>query len=316
MMVGNKLKLPLSLKILLPLFIGSLTVLVCGWVYLKIHFEHGIENQIQRRAEAMANSLDQFTWIMGISPELKRAIASMGAEKDVETIAIVQRTPMKTLAIALKRYQESPWDVILMDCHMPQKNGYDTTKDIRELERGTNKHVPIVAMTANAMVGDREKCLHYGMDEYLSKPLSVDDLKEVLSQWIIFDDESKTHGEAYTFSDRKDVVDLAQIRSFSDGDIAMEKELVVAFITQSDKNLILLKKNADADGENQGWIEAAHMFKGGAAGAGADTLAKLCNQAQHFTGTPAERAELYEKIDQEYALVKTYLEKQNLYRKI
>jgi CheY-like chemotaxis protein len=80
----------------------------------------------------------------------------------------------------LKRYREKPWDVILMDCHMPEKNGYDTTKDIRALEKETGRHVSIIAMTANAMVGDKEKCLRYGMDEYISKPINSDELKEII----------------------------------------------------------------------------------------------------------------------------------------
>ena len=88
-------------------------------------------------------------------------------------------------------HRASTWDIILMDCHMPEKNGYDTTKEIRELEKTTGKHIPIIAMTANAMVGDKEKCLRYGMDEYLSKPVNLDELKAVLSQWVLFDNDKK-----------------------------------------------------------------------------------------------------------------------------
>jgi PAS domain S-box-containing protein len=202
----------------------------------------------------------------------------------------------------LKRYQEKAWDVILMDCHMPMRNGYDTTMDIRNLEKQTGKHVPIIAMTANAMVGDREKCLRVGMNEYISKPINSDELKEVLSQWIRFTtpDEGSASPLAKTF------VDLSKLKEFSGGDLGMEKELVQAFILQSDINLKTLHDNA-RQGDLKTWQEAGHMFKGGALGVGAMELAELCAQAQHFFGTVEERAALFEKIDTEYARVKAYL---------
>ena len=73
-----------------------------------------------------------------------------------------------------------------MDCHMPELNGYDTTISIRHAEQGTLAHVPIVAMTANAMMSDEDKCLRCGMDDYISKPIDIDELKEVLGQWMRF----------------------------------------------------------------------------------------------------------------------------------
>jgi CheY-like chemotaxis protein len=87
---------------------------------------------------------------------------------------------------ALALYKPGAWDIILMDCFMPEMNGYDATKAIREQERGTIYHTPILAMTANAMAGDREECLRQGMDYYLAKPINLAVLKTMLSQWIDF----------------------------------------------------------------------------------------------------------------------------------
>ncbi|MDR3425192.1 MAG: cache domain-containing protein [Alphaproteobacteria bacterium] len=89
----------------------------------------------------------------------------------------------------LRLWQEAAWDVILMDCHMPEKNGYDATEEIRSLEKETGAHIPIVAMTANAMTSDREKCLLCGMDDYISKPINVDALQETLGRWLRFNKE-------------------------------------------------------------------------------------------------------------------------------
>ena len=73
--------------------------------------------------------------------------------------------------------------LVLMDCQMPDMDGYAACKAIRQAEETAGRHVPIVAMTAGAMKGDREKCLEAGMDDYLAKPVSLADLKRVLARW-------------------------------------------------------------------------------------------------------------------------------------
>jgi signal transduction histidine kinase/CheY-like chemotaxis protein len=85
---------------------------------------------------------------------------------------------------ALSRLTHSQFDLVLMDCEMPQLDGYEATRRWRAIEQhhGDGRHVPIVALTANAVAGDRERCLEFGMDDYIAKPFEVSDLEATLSR--------------------------------------------------------------------------------------------------------------------------------------
>jgi CheY-like chemotaxis protein len=85
----------------------------------------------------------------------------------------------------LERLASERYDLVLMDCHMPVLDGYDTAREIRRREAAERRgRIPIVAMTANAMLGDRELCLAAGMDDYMAKPISSDVVDELLTRWL------------------------------------------------------------------------------------------------------------------------------------
>lgn len=86
-------------------------------------------------------------------------------------------------AQALERMQTKAYDAILMDCQMPVLDGFEATKRIRLLEQSSQRHVPIIGLTANALEGDREKCLACGMDDFTTKPIKIDELEAKLKQW-------------------------------------------------------------------------------------------------------------------------------------
>ena len=84
---------------------------------------------------------------------------------------------------AIEAFKAHEFDLVLMDCQMPKLDGYETTAALRRLEAGA-RHTPIIAMTAHALEGDRERCLSAGMDDYISKPMRHADLVEKLRRWI------------------------------------------------------------------------------------------------------------------------------------
>lgn len=110
--------------------------------------------------------------------------------KFLKKIGINEAIYAKDGAEGVRAVQDNqPFDLILMDCHMPVKSGYVATEEIRayEAERNDGTNVPIVALTADAMVGVKEKCLKSGMNDYLTKPVDFNDLNSVMKKWLTKD---------------------------------------------------------------------------------------------------------------------------------
>lgn len=201
------------------------------------------------------------------------------------------------------------YDIVLMDCHMPMMNGYDATRQIRLQEKKSERCIPIVAMTANAMVGDREKCLQAGMDDYISKPVMPEALREVLSHWFKLKSDTSPARPAAPPSPpaRSNAIDLSRLREFTGDDVDAQRELVTLFVDHTERQLQILSGNL-VDGENTEWLEAAHVMKGSAGNIGAGLLQELCNRAQHMENVSGlERQAALKLIQAEYDNVKSAL---------
>ncbi len=128
------------------------------------------------------------------APRAKALIVEDNIVNQQVAVGILRKLGFEPVAVsngeeALAAVSQSSFELVLMDCQMPVMDGYEATARIRadEAAHPGGHHLPIIALTANAMQGDRERCLAAGMDDYLSKPLKIDTLSETLDRWLARD---------------------------------------------------------------------------------------------------------------------------------
>jgi PAS domain S-box-containing protein len=114
---------------------------------------------------------------------------------------------------AISKAKDNPYNAILMDVQMPGTDGFEATHQIRKWEKERGGHIPIIAMTAHAMQGDRERCLEAGMDDYVTKPIQPTVLISALNRWIQMDESKKEQEEVQDYSSQPDTFSI----DFDDG---------------------------------------------------------------------------------------------------
>ncbi|MEJ7591337.1 MAG: response regulator [Planctomycetaceae bacterium] len=131
---------------------------------------------------------------------------------------------------AVEAWKAGEFDLIVMDVQMPEMDGLEATRRIREAELQLRKHIPIVAMTAHALVGDRQKCLDAGMDGYASKPLRIAELHREISQF--FESSAISTSPASVVSGMKSNIDWSHALDVCDGDRELLMQLMQVFIEE------------------------------------------------------------------------------------
>ncbi len=193
-------------------------------------------------------------------------------------------------AEAVKSLESVPYDLVLMDCQMPEMDGYEATLRIRDPQSGVrNRSIPIIAMTANAMQGDREKCIEAGMNDYLSKPVVPQALAEMLEKWLPKEGEeeararrqvAEAQGAKGVAEEREEssrsacVFDRAGMLERLRGDEDLAKTVVLAFLGDIPQQIEALKGSLEA-GDQPATVRQAHSIKGASASVGGESLREL-----------------------------------------
>jgi PAS domain S-box-containing protein len=160
---------------------------------------------------------------------------------------------------ALSAVQAGNFDLVAMDVQMPEMDGLDATAAIRAWEKATGTHTPILAMTAHAMKGDRERCLAAGMDGYTSKPIRIGDLEPAIAQLV---NPSKPAEGPLPEATREDgVIDRVALLAGVDGNRRLLRELVRLFLADCPQRLAEIKE-AVRRGDSEALRIEAHTLKG------------------------------------------------------
>jgi len=180
---------------------------------------------------------------------------------------------------ALEKLRADRYEVVLMDCQMPKLDGYAATSRFREWERENQRsRTPVVALTANALTGDDDKCFAAGMDFYLGKPFTIDQLYEVLDSCISADAAAPV--AARPENAVLDQRTLGSIRAMHESGSPDLLARVVRLYTSSSRDLIEALRAAAACGDSTAMMHAAHALKSSSAHVGAVVLAELCKEVE------------------------------------
>jgi two-component system, sensor histidine kinase and response regulator len=189
-------------------------------------------------------------------------------------------------AQAVEKFQNERFDVVLMDCQMPVMDGYEATRVIRQLQQPHAKAVPIVALTANAMPGDAQKCLDAGMNTFLAKPYTLSELRAALAQWLPPAPDATpatpppaaattSQPRAPAPNQESRPIDLDAIEALREldesGGMGLAQELLQAFLEASQKGLSQIE-TALRQGDCATLARAAHVLKSSSANVGAKAL--------------------------------------------
>jgi two-component system sensor histidine kinase/response regulator len=211
---------------------------------------------------------------------------------------------------AVSLFGSHEYDAILMDCQMPEMDGYEATEEIRRREDsisgGGTRHIPIIAMTAAAMEGDRERCMAAGMDDFITKPVRLEAIGAVLERWVTQAPDAQEaaatagakgpgvkgaavvpgdagtdgadRGAAVPTARAGDPLDHAQIElllSLDDGRGAALAEIVDEYVRVASEGLAELLREID-EHDSGGLARTAHTLKGASANVGASGMAQVC----------------------------------------
>ena len=225
----------------------------------------------------------------------------------------------------VEKVAAEPFDLILMDCQMPDMDGFETTRVIRETEErhnrkgGMGRHMPIIALTANAIAGDRELCLAAGMDDYLSKPFNIEGLRSVLARWLPGKNVIEAGGEDVSpplssgspsdipmpSRDAAPVFDRPGLKERLGGNEAYVVKLVASFIKSVTGHMAAL-----CDATEQGDCAAirlqAHTIKGAAANIGAEAMRSISEimETSARAGELSDMSQLFVSLEKSFAAFK------------
>jgi signal transduction histidine kinase/CheY-like chemotaxis protein/CHASE3 domain sensor protein/HPt (histidine-containing phosphotransfer) domain-containing protein len=198
--------------------------------------------------------------------------------------------------VALNKWKSGRFGIVITDCNMPEMNGYELTRRIREREAasGNKKRIPIIACTANALGGEAEICFAAGMDDYLAKPVELNELAKKLDQWLPIARPAAP-------------LDRSVLAGLTGGDAVAERQILVDFRRANEDDAAALKRAVDKSNISE-VTTASHRIKGASKMVGAMALAAVCEKIER-----ASRADDLQAVRSNLGAFQQELERLNHY---
>ncbi len=262
---------------------------------------------------------------IGLTPAPAHRVGAILIAEDNEVNQKVLKRQMEELGYyaeivsngcqAVEALTRRPFDLVLMDCQMPEMDGYAATAEIRRRE-GVERHTPVIALTAHAMMGDRDKCLAAGMDDYLPKPVRFQDLGKMLAHWYRLS-TTQTATTAQPLTDLamapprvlNDVpVDVELLLEVGGGNGPGVQDLVEFYLQKATAVIAQLKQNLAAR-DFQNLERAAHSLKGSSATCGMQAVVPALRQLEELsrTGQHDNLEPIMATIEMEFERIKSFL---------
>jgi two-component system, sensor histidine kinase and response regulator len=199
---------------------------------------------------------------------------------------------------ALKALARASFDLVLMDVLMPEKDGLTATAELRKRELGSGLHTPVVAMTALAMKGDKERCLEAGMDGYISKPVRPPELDSVLEEYISL--RKNATPEPKKATDLDACVNEEELLQRVDGDRAFLAEIAEIFRGDYPKQIRILQESIEA-GDSERIRHTAHALKGALSNLAAEQATALATSLEGagVSGNPSDASRILVALEKE-----------------
>lgn len=233
---------------------------------------------------------------------VNRKFALRALEQTGHTVVVAENGKEAVAAFGLESF-----DLVLMDVQMPGMNGLEAAAEIRKQEVGTGGHIPIIAMTAGAWDGDRQRCLDAGMDGYLGKPLTLKALHELMDDFLGAGPVSRVGWQAPPAS-HSTPADWGRVRRMAEDDPECEQELLNLFVSQTRERLSFLD-TAVREGDGARIEEVAHGLKGACGNLDAKNLEHLAHELERVgaSGNLDSTREIFQALLAEWHRVERYL---------
>jgi CheY-like chemotaxis protein len=257
-----------------------------------------------KRHQTLTSDNKQQTWILLVEDDVINQKVALGILSKLGYQADVVSNGRE----AVKALEANMYDLVLMDCQMPEMDGYEATAIIRDPDSKVINHkVPVVAMTANAMKGEREKCLASGMDDYISKPIKIKALAD--SIWKLLELEQPDLQYQKTEEEASPVFDKSFLLSQLGDDTKLTQSILRDFIMDMPhqiRKLKILIENHEIDKA----VRQAHKIKGTSANVGGEGLKRIAYEMEKSAkaGNTEILQELMPRIETEYSILKIAIE--------